>query len=112
MPAMARGRRQRDRGNVACLDSAALPKSLPGDAASDGLLIALPEGMRLTYFALLLALGTGCASQSTASVKTQSAASIEAGSLPRNGTGLRHFYLLSPGPNATLVVTRSDLTDH
>ncbi|MEO7034154.1 MAG: hypothetical protein ABI548_09700 [Polyangiaceae bacterium] len=22
---------------------------------------------------------------------------------------LRHFYLLSPGPNATLVVTRSDL---
>ena len=25
---------------------------------------------------------------------------------------LRHFYLLSPGPNATLVVTLSDLSTH
>jgi hypothetical protein len=24
---------------------------------------------------------------------------------------LRHFYLLSPGPSATLVVTRSEMTD-
>jgi hypothetical protein len=68
--------------------------------------------MKLTYFVLLLALGSGCASQGAASVKTQSAASVEAASSPRSGSELRHFYLLSPGPNATLVVTRSDLTDH
>ena len=28
------------------------------------------------------------------------------------GTPLRHFYLLSPGPHATLVVTSSDLPAH
>ncbi|MEO8905041.1 MAG: hypothetical protein ABI488_21510 [Polyangiaceae bacterium] len=30
----------------------------------------------------------------------------------QNAVPLRHFYLLSPGPNATLVVTRSDLQPH
>ena len=34
--------------------------------------------------------------------------------MPRrtHAPALRHFYLLSPGPNATLVVTRSDLSTH
>jgi hypothetical protein len=68
--------------------------------------------MKWTYLAWLIVLGTGCASQSTAYVKTQSAASVEAASQPSSAGTLRRFYLLSPGPNATWVVTRSDLTDH
>ncbi|MEP7052580.1 MAG: hypothetical protein ABJB12_19590 [Pseudomonadota bacterium] len=35
-----------------------------------------------------------------------------AGVVGHGTEALRHFYLLSPGPNATLVVTRSDLATH
>ena len=54
---------------------------------------------------------SGCSSQ----LATPSRTAQQAASRPRpsanEGVEVRHFYLLSPGPNATLVVTRSDVPD-
>ena len=61
---------------------------------------------------LVIALLTGCASRSAIPATTAKAMPTEpARSTPRaaEGVELRHFYLLSPGPSATLVVTRSDI---
>lgn len=61
---------------------------------------------------LVIASLTGCASRSAIPATTASATPTErARSTPRAAevVELRHFYLLSPGPSATLVVTRSDI---
>ena len=66
---------------------------------------------RLTSL-IVIALLTGCASHSALPATTARAMPAPS---PRSTppaaqhVELRHFYLLSPGPSATLVVTRSDL---
>lgn len=88
-----------------------LPRDkLPGTygVAQDGLLIALPVLMKLIYWLAVIAVSAGCG-RSAVPVQPESAASLQGGSQAQNTAELRHFYLLSPGPNATLVVTRSDL---
>jgi len=67
---------------------------------------------KLPWMMLLAALAAGCASRGELPVKSEASLSGETASHTRNVAELRHFYLLSPGPNATLVVTRSDLSDH
>ena len=59
---------------------------------------------------VLLALVAGCSSHVEAPPR------VAQRLLPHAASGnddqrveMRHFYLLSPGPNATLVVTRSDV---
>jgi hypothetical protein len=71
------------------------------------------------HFASLLisiSLVSGCASavgRPAASAQPAALAPRPADANPPNSAHqvveLRHFYLLSPGPNATLVVTRSDV---
>jgi len=69
--------------------------------------------MKLTWpLFLLAALGAGCASRGALPPNAAAPTTIEATSHGHQVAELRHFYLLSPGPNATLVVTRSDLSDH
>jgi len=66
---------------------------------------------------VIASFAAGCASQGAVPPKTARAqrtvipASTRgfAQRSPADGVELRHFYLLSPGPKATLVVTRSDL---
>jgi hypothetical protein len=61
---------------------------------------------------LVIALLTGCASRGAIPATTARALPAQpARSTPPEAqvVELRHFYLLSPGPRATLVVTRSDL---
>ncbi len=58
-------------------------------------------------------LAVGCASRNAVPTTTAAAPPAEpahAARPPTRVVELRHFYLLSPGPRATLVVTRSDLT--
>ncbi|MES1176423.1 MAG: hypothetical protein ABUL62_19020 [Myxococcales bacterium] len=54
-----------------------------------------------------LALATGCAS--SAARPAQNAAPGAPLQKQAQTVELRHIYLLSPGPNSTLVVTRSDV---
>ncbi len=64
-----------------------------------------------TLFAIAL-LAAGCASRSAMPATTASARLTEpARTTPPDSqvVELRHFYLLSPGPSARLVVTRSDV---
>jgi hypothetical protein len=68
--------------------------------------------MKLPWMMLLVALAAGCANSSGLPPKSGASMSSAPASDTRNVAELRHFYLLSPGPNATLVVTRSDLSDH
>jgi hypothetical protein len=67
---------------------------------------------RLPWIMSLVALAAGCATQSGLPPKSEASASSGSASHAHDVAELRHFYLLSPGPNATLVVTRSDLSDH
>jgi hypothetical protein len=63
---------------------------------------------------LVIALSSGCASRSAIPVATATTMPAEhAAATPPAAqvVELRHFYLLSPGPSATLVVTRSDRSD-
>jgi hypothetical protein len=56
------------------------------------------------------ALLAGCASHvETPPLLAQQAAPTVAPARTAQHVEVRHFYLLSPGPNATLVVTRSDV---
>jgi hypothetical protein len=58
-----------------------------------------------------LALATGCASGAARpadAARQGYAGRAEPGTRPRR-VELRHIYLLSPGPNAKLVVTQSDI---
>jgi hypothetical protein len=68
--------------------------------------------MKLPWMMLWVGLAAGCASPSGLPLKSEASAPSETAAQTRNVAELRHFYLLSPGPNATLVVTRSDLSDH
>ncbi|HEX3852114.1 MAG TPA: hypothetical protein VHW01_14180 [Polyangiaceae bacterium] len=68
--------------------------------------------MKLPWLMLLAAFAAGCASNGGLPMKSEANLSSETASHTRHVAELRHFYLLSPGPNATLVVTRSDLSDH
>ena len=67
--------------------------------------------MKRPSLMLLLVLAAGCASRTQ--LPADSAATASAVTTSRTGgvSGLRPFYLLSPGPNATLVVTRSELPE-
>ena len=68
--------------------------------------------MKFPWIMLLVTLAAGCAKQSELPLKSEASASSGTTSHTRDVAELRHFYLLSPGPNATMVVTRSDLSDH
>jgi hypothetical protein len=70
--------------------------------------------MKLPWMMLLIALAAGCAKQTELPLNSEASVARETASSTRNGNvaELRHFYLLSPGPNETMVVTRSDLADH
>jgi len=65
----------------------------------------------MTRFALLplIALIAGCASQGATTARAPLGAPVSASQSAPRASGLRHFYLLSPGPSSTLVVTRSDV---
>lgn len=54
-----------------------------------------------------MSFATACTSQAR---PVQSPPVALAAQKPGQPGELRHFYLLSPGPNATLVVTRSDVS--
>jgi len=61
---------------------------------------------------LVIAWLTGCASHSGIPATTARAVPPQPARATQRApevVELRHFYLLSPGPRATLVVTRSDL---
>jgi hypothetical protein len=73
--------------------------------------------MNLASSLVVVTLVTGCAS-GVGSARTHSPPPPQ--KEPANAAGalsgpkqleLRHFYLLSPGPNATLVITRRDVPD-
>jgi hypothetical protein len=68
--------------------------------------------MKLPWMMLLVTLAAGCAKQSELPLKSEANVSSATASQTRNVAELRHFYLLSPGPNETMIVTRSDLSDH
>ena len=66
---------------------------------------------RIACFAVLALFAAGCASRSTplATPATATATHNRHATPPATeAVELRHFYLLSPGPSSTLVVTRSD----
>jgi hypothetical protein len=70
---------------------------------------------RFASLSAIALLAAGCASQNVMKAEAAAAPRVEE---PPRGTPpsasrvveLRHFYLLSPGPNAKLVVTRSDVS--
>jgi hypothetical protein len=70
--------------------------------------------MKFPWIMLLTALAAGCAKQAELPLKSEANVARETASSARKGNvaELRHFYLLSPGPNETMVVTRSDLAEH
>jgi hypothetical protein len=75
--------------------------NVPGDASSNALLASAPVSAR----------ETGPVTHAPGAVGAQPPISRSA--VPAlDAKPLRHFYLLSPGPHATLVVTRSDLPTH
>jgi len=62
----------------------------------------------LSVSAVLFAMGCATRSAPPATAATKALApAAQVG--PTQVVELRHFYLLSPGPSATLVVTRSDV---
>jgi hypothetical protein len=69
----------------------------------------------MTRFAFLSAvalLAAGCASRTAAPPTSVTAAHTQSARSAQHASEeieLRHYYLLSPGPNAKLVVTRSDV---
>ena len=70
--------------------------------------------LRIACLSVLASLAVGCASRplpaaTATTTRTQTGHATPAASQPASQeVELRHFYLLSPGPSATLVVTRSD----
>jgi hypothetical protein len=70
--------------------------------------------IRFASLFVLALLAAGCASRSAipataAASRAPHAEPAQAAPPASRVVELRHFYLLSPGPNARLVVTRSDL---
>lgn len=70
---------------------------------------------RIAYLATLASLAVGCASRSALPVPATATPAQAGHATPppahaqaSKDVELRHFYLLSPGPSSTLVVTRSD----
>ena len=68
---------------------------------------------RLASLAVIALLGCACAGQhATPQISANARTAGAAASTPPAAQGdvaLRRFYLLAPGPNATLVMTRSDV---
>jgi hypothetical protein len=66
---------------------------------------------RIACLPALALLAVGCASRPVPPAATATATPAQAGHATpptSKGVELRHFYLLSPGPSSTLVVTRSE----
>jgi len=90
-----------------CASARHEPRSanLPGDANSNALVVSAP-----------VSAGETGAEWGRVTHAPATAGAIPTLSSPAPRTldvaPLRHFYLLSPGPHATLVVTRSDLPAH
>ena len=80
--------------------------------------------MSLPRILLLITLATGCASAPHEAYSARDVTRAPLGAIVASGTltagetnahddtPLRHFYLLSPGPDAKLVVTQSDVSRH
>ncbi|HYQ28494.1 MAG TPA: hypothetical protein VER04_14790 [Polyangiaceae bacterium] len=68
---------------------------------------------RLTCLSALALLAAGCGRGAipAASASAPAPQPAERAEASARVVELRHFYLLTPGPNAKLVVTRSDLAD-
>lgn len=71
--------------------------------------------LRIACLPILVLLAVGCASRQAPPVATPTATGGQTShATPRRAQAdsetveLRHFYLLSPGPSSTLVVTRSE----
>ncbi|HYP97605.1 MAG TPA: hypothetical protein VER96_02955 [Polyangiaceae bacterium] len=67
----------------------------------------------IACLAVLALVAVGCASRNAppATMATTTPAQVGHATTPSSQVvELRHFYLLSPGPSSTLVVTRSDTT--
>jgi len=68
---------------------------------------------RIACFAAFVLLVSGCASRNSAPPQAAPATPTQLShatppAAAESQVELRHFYLLSPGPRATLVVTRTD----
>ena len=66
---------------------------------------------QIACLAVLALVAAGCASRNAPPATTLTATATQAGHATPPGSpavALRHFYLLSPGPSSTLVVTRTD----
>jgi len=66
---------------------------------------------RFACLSAIALLAAACASHGARPAATASAPPAPAASTAARVVELRHFYLLTPGPNAKLVVTRSDVVD-
>jgi len=67
--------------------------------------------LRIAYLPALALLAAGCASRHAVPAAAATTTLMQTGHATppaSQGVELRHFYLLSPGPTATLVVTRSE----
>ena len=65
----------------------------------------------IACLAVLALVAVGCASRNAPPATTATTTPAHVGHATPPGSQaveLRHFYLLSPGPSSTLVVTRSD----
>jgi len=69
---------------------------------------------RFAFLSMFALIASACASRgtlppATAGANTAHVQPAHATTRPAHAVELRHFYLLSPGPSSTLVVTRSDI---
>lgn len=65
---------------------------------------------RFAFLSVVALLAIGCATRGAPpATPTTGALTPAAKGAPPQVVELRHFYLLSPGPSSTLVVTRSDV---
>jgi hypothetical protein len=67
--------------------------------------------MNLTSAVLLVAVISGCASRVDAPLKSAHESRALGSERAHKTVEVRHFYLLAPGPNSVLVVTRSDVPE-
>ena len=68
---------------------------------------------RSTCLLAIALLAAGCGGSATAgrTASAPLAPTVQNAPAEPRVVELRHFYLLSPGPNAKLVITRSDVAD-
>ncbi len=65
--------------------------------------------MNFASLSIAILVLAGCSSQAAKPAASPVGAAPELPASSNKVVELRHIYLLSPGPNATLVVTRSDV---